>query len=213
MAPFHPVQPDHHDPVGGGVDEPQPQAFVAFQRGRAWCDDGVDEVADTSAVGPVPHLVEFADERRLVGQPPVVDHHGQVVVHLRRLDLVDDEQPVEPARHLFGGAIVRVIPEGAGVGRREVVKEGAARIDRVLGQAGHPVHRVGDAQSVPMYSRRLRQFVHQLPGQPLAVAQPDFGTGHAAVVAPDFGFGIVAGHDPGLAGARGQRRHRSMCRP
>src|SRR5207248_8619880 len=45
---------------------------------------------------------------------------------------------------------VRVIPEGAGIGRREFVGEAGAGTDRLLRQAGHTIHRIRQADAVPM---------------------------------------------------------------
>src|SRR3546814_18152682 len=81
-------------------------------------------------------------ELAVLAEAPVVGDDGEVADALRWLLFLDDQQAVEPARHLFPGAFVRVVPEGAGVGYREAVVAGPARLDRVLGkvrQAGHGV--------------------------------------------------------------------------
>src|SRR3546814_6580270 len=103
---------------------------------------------------------------------------------LRWLLFLDDQQAVEPARHLFPGAFVRVVPEGAGVGYREAVVEGPARLDRVLGQVRHAVHGVVDADAVPVDGGRLRQLVLEVHEDLLALARADRRPGRDAVVAP-----------------------------
>ncbi len=53
-------------------------------------------------------------------------------------------------RHLHHLVGVRVIHEGAGAARDELVDEGLARRDRFLIQANHAVHAVGQALTVPV---------------------------------------------------------------
>src|SRR3546814_8078915 len=96
---------------------------------------------------PVHHIAQGGFlELAVLAEAPVVGDDGEVADALRWLLFLDDQQAVEPARHLFPGAFVRVVPEGAGVGYREAVVEGPARLDRVLGQVRHAVHGVVDAE-------------------------------------------------------------------
>ena len=59
----------------------------------------------------------------IVGQAPVVDQEGDVLVDLGRRGLLDDQQAAKPALQRLGAAAEHAGPdqEGAGIGRREAV--------------------------------------------------------------------------------------------
>ena len=148
----------------------------------------------------------------VVHQPPVVDHQHQVAVDLRRLALVDDQHAVEPARQLLRGAEMGVVPERAGIGRREVVVEALARLDRLLRQIRHAVHGIGQPQPVPMHHRRLVEIVDQPDFQFFALLDPQRRARAHAVIAPDRGRRRVAcraaAPRPDAHAGRGSRRPR-----
>ena len=110
----------------------------------------------------------LADGVRLV-QTPIIDHPGHVTVDARWFGFVDDQGAVETASLLLAAADVRVVPEGAGIGHRERVIEAAAGRDRRLSQDGHPVHGVGNAQTVPVHRRIHVETIGDGGGQPGAL--------------------------------------------
>ena len=71
-----------------------------------------------------------------------------------------------------------------GLVKRELVAEGLARRDRLLGQAGHAVHAVGQEHAVPVHRGRTRQPVGDVDTQWSPSSDLDGGPGRAAVVAP-----------------------------
>ena len=66
---------------------------------------------------------------------------------------------------------MRVIPEAAGIGGGERVAEALAGLDRRLGQIGHAIHGIGDAQAMPVHHRGLVQLVDHVDREWLAPAQ------------------------------------------
>src|SRR3546814_14919296 len=83
------------------------------------------DIAEAPGMTPVHHIAQGGFlELAVLAEAPVVGDDGEVADALRWLLFLDDQQAVEPARHLFPGASVRVVPEGAGVGYREAVVEG-----------------------------------------------------------------------------------------
>src|SRR5207248_7220087 len=79
---------------------------------------------------------------------------------------------------------VRVIPEGAGIGWREFVGEASTGTDRLLRQAGHTIHRIRQANAVPMDRRVLAKPVAHHNPDAVALAHPHFGTRHGTVIGP-----------------------------
>ena len=96
---------------------------------------------------------------------------------------------------------MRVIPEGAGIGRDEIVDEGAAGLDRMLGHVRHAIHGIVDADAVPVNGRRLRQAVQQLGLEPLSLTHAQHRPRHGAVEAPDAGDLHTGWMQVGLAGS------------
>ena len=68
-----------------------------------------------------------------------------------------------------------VIPVGPALAHREPVDEGLAGRDAAEGQPGHPVHRIGQEDPVPMDRGRLGQAVGhgKRDGVPLALQPGD----------------------------------------
>jgi hypothetical protein len=92
-----------------------------------------------------------------------------------------------PLLQLLGLVGVRVIPERAGVGRSEAVRESLSRLDGALYDLC-AVHRRRNPQAVPVNHRRLGQPVREFDLQRDALLRFQDGTGHLTVesVAADF---------------------------
>jgi hypothetical protein len=100
--------------------------------------------------------VEFHGQRvgnGVVGeQRPFLQDDAEVAIDARRVRAtwVDDEEADEA--HLLHRH-VRVVEERAVLLQRELVHETAARRDRILRDAGHAIHVVGDLEAVPMHRK------------------------------------------------------------
>src|SRR5215831_5987549 len=104
--------------------------------------------------------------------------------------------PIRPPPDLLGAMRMGVVPEGAGIRHGELVDEAVLRLDRRLGHIGRAVHRVRNAQAMPVDRGVLRQPVLDSDLQPFALAQSDLWPGNAAAIAPDAGLRIGLGRDP-----------------
>ena len=125
--------------------------------------------------------------RPFVVEPPILDEPEKVAIDGDRLAFLDDQCAGKPAPKLLQRVGVRVIPEGAGIGRRELVGEALAGTDRLLRQARHAVHRVRQADAVPMDRGVLAELVADHDPDPIALANAEFRAGHGAVIGPDGG--------------------------
>ena len=134
---------------------------------------------------------EAVVEDRVIGETPVIEHKHLLPIDLRRIGLLDHEDAVEPPRQLLEGAVMRVIPVGAGVGWREVVEKLAAGLHHRLRELRRTVHRVVDSNPVPVHRRGLGQSVHEPAHHPFALPHADGRPRNPPVVSPDRGFGIV----------------------
>ena len=65
-------------------------------------------------------------------QPPVLDRPEQLAIQLGRVCLLDDQRAGQATAHLHQAVVVRVVPEGAGIGRGEGVVEATARAGSVF---------------------------------------------------------------------------------
>src|SRR3546814_15982379 len=99
--------------------------------------------------------LEVVADRGVLQEAPVVENPGDSAIDSDRFGLLDDQRAVKAAADLLEAPLVRVVPEGAGIGHGELVEEGLARRDRFLGQVWHAVHRVRHAHAVPMTGRLL----------------------------------------------------------
>ena len=87
-------------------------------------------------------------------------------------------------RHLHHLVGVRVVHEGAGAARDELVDEGLARRDARLRQAGHAVHAVGQALAMPVDAGLLAELVGDEDAHAVAFDHLDRRSRALAVVAP-----------------------------
>ena len=211
------------DPRIGGVDQTQAHALAGAHR-EGLQDAAVDRdrVADPAIVAAVHEVAEIVADLSVRQQAPVVEHPGHVAVDLDRLPLLDDQRAVEAAADLLEAALVRVVPVGAGVGHVELVDEGLAGCDRLLGQMRHAVHGVRHAQAVPVDGRLLGELVLDRDAETLALTDPDLRARNRAVVGPDGGLGVRGADEVrspgtgnevvvGRGGLRATRPGREQC--
>src|ERR1700730_485313 len=95
----------------------------------------------------------------IVVEPPVLDHPQQVAIDPERLAFLDNQCTGKPTSKLLQRVGVWVIPEGASIGRRELVVKALAGADGWLGDPWHAVHRVRQADAVPVDGRSLVEIV------------------------------------------------------
>ena len=111
---------------------------------------------------------------------------------------MDDQCAGKSTPKLLQRIGVWVVPEGAGVGRRELVDEALAGPDRFLRETGDPIHGIRQADAMPMDGGVLAQLVAHRDPHRLALADPQFRTGHRAVIGPYGGIRVaVAGQVQG----------------
>jgi hypothetical protein len=125
----------------------------------------VDAGEDAAVPGPQVEVEHRHDLRRRAAGLDVVgvEQEAEVAVDLvdqRVLRLrVRDPEAHHAHRHLHHLVGMRVVHEGAGPARDELVDEGLARLDALLRQAGDAVHAVGQALAVPVHAGVLGQLV------------------------------------------------------
>ena len=171
-------------------------------------------------MGPIANIAEaglFNGTARL--QPPIGQHNGHLagrspILPGPWLRFLYDQRTGKATGNLLPRAVMRVIPIGARIGGDEIVVEGIAGLHRVLGQTSRTVHRIVDADAVPVNRRRLRQPVRQSALNALARANTDFRTWYrpgAALrpIGPDVGQVIAVRRD--LRRRRPGKKHRH-CR-
>jgi hypothetical protein len=132
----------------------------------------------------------------------VVEHHVDLLVGLGgeaevdqllgHLHLTDRDRSEEAVEHLLG-AVVRVVDADCRLERLELVHERLAGHHGRLGERRHAVHRVRDADAVPVDHGAGRQLVLQHDPDHVADLDVDVRGGHGAVVGP--GLHDLAGLD------------------
>src|SRR5258707_1120726 len=147
-----------------------------------------DGVADPARHPRFHAIAEAGGDPSVIVEPPILNDPQEVAIDRDQLTFLDDQSAGQTASKLLQRVGVRVIPEGARIGRRELIHEALAGSDRLLRHAGHPIHRVRQADAVPMDGCVLAELV--LDGQPdrFALANPKFRAGHGAVVGPHNGI-------------------------
>src|SRR5690606_29176717 len=101
------------------------------------------------------------------------------------LRLLDDEKTIEPAVLLHHLMRVRMVPERARVRHLEAVIERPIRLDRVLREMRHAVHRILEANTMPVDRGRLADAVRQSRENLAALPDTDFRARHSSAVAPN----------------------------
>lgn len=130
--------------------------------------------------------------------PGVVEHHRQLLGHLqvgghgdapdraagRHGHVADQERPEQAVRHGHVTVEVGVVHPHRRLLGDEVVGEALARFDRVLGDAGDPVHGVGQADAVAVHVGGGGQVVGQRDADVVTDRDLDDRARHLAVVGP-----------------------------
>ena len=116
------------------------------------------------------------------------EQEGIVALHLvdQRVGClgVSDPQAHHAHGHLHHLIRMRVVHEGAGAARLELVDEGLARRDMGLVQAAHTVHAIGQTLAMPVDGGALGQAVGDEDAHLVAFHHLDRGARRLAVVAP-----------------------------
>ena len=99
-----------------------------------------------------------------------------------------DERAQKAEHHLDRRVVVRVVHVRPGIGHREFIGIGLARLDRRLGDVRDTILVVGHLDAVKMDDGRFGQFILEDDTHPVALADPDLRPGHLPVVRPGFGF-------------------------
>jgi len=141
----------------GAVEQAQSNALARSgdEKRRGLAVDR-DDVAPAAIVGQIVRGVELGKDGVLGCEQPIVQHPGDFARPRQGRGILDDQDPVEASFDLLARADVRVVPEGAGVFRGELVGERLAGLDGRPRGGRYPVHVVGHADAVPMNGGRLR---------------------------------------------------------
>ena len=126
---------------------------------------------------------------------------------------LDNERTVEPATDLLETALMRVIPERAGIDRIELVHEALARADRPLRQMRYTVHRVRDPQAVPMHRSAFAKPVLHNDAKALALPDPELRPWQTIVETPDRRLAVRPRNQLGGALSGTQLEHLHCRRP
>ena len=92
-------------------------------------------------------------------KPEIPDVQGDVSVKTGILRLLHDQQAGHPARYLFEGVAMGMIPVGSGIARGEGIAIRLPHADGQLRQIGHAVLIIGHALAVPMHGCHFFQRV------------------------------------------------------
>ena len=166
-----PAELQREDPSIRRVDQAQAQPLARRHLdaiGHAPIDR--DGVAEPAGMGDIVRIAPVLDQLRLSIEPPVGKQPDQVAIDRRRIGLLDHEGAAEAAPDLPAALHMRVVPVGPRIRHREVIEKARAGIDRCLGDVGDAVHRIRQANSVPVNGGRLIQPVgalqHRHPARP-----------------------------------------------
>src|SRR6516225_3689049 len=146
-----PLEPKANDPGERRVDNPKPHPFPGLHsytvRNPAIDRDGI---ADAAGHPRFHTVAETGSDASTVVQPPILDEPQEIAVNSNRFAFLYNECPRQPAPQLLQRVGVGVVPEGARIGRRELVGEALARTDRRLREPRHAVHRVLYTDTMPV---------------------------------------------------------------
>src|SRR6185369_16828729 len=145
------------DTAVGGVEKAQTNSLTGFH------DENLvaptvdrDHVAPAAVVHEAVPCVELGIDLRIGADQPVIEYPEDVARIRRGLRVLHDQYAVETALDLLARTDVGMEPEGASIFRDEVVDKGLARANGRLGDIGNAVHRIRDADAVPVDGRVLR---------------------------------------------------------
>ena len=118
-------------------------------------------------------------------EAPVIDEQSDVAINVGRLVLFDDQGALQTARQLFQRSVVRMVPISAGIRWCEAISEPLTGFDSGLCQSRDAVHRVVNANAMPVDRCCLGQLVDQIDSQLVALLHTQFGTRNLTVISPD----------------------------
>ena len=128
--------------------------------------------------------VDRESTERVVADPDdVLGRSVEAVVAVGRRRRLDDERTEQATSDLVGGVVVRVVHVRPRRSRGELVGEAPASRDRLLGDVGHAIHRVGQPLTVEVDAGRLSQVVLEDRADLVALGDRDPRTRPRSVVA------------------------------
>jgi len=200
-----PLEAQGHHAGEGAIDQAEAQTLAGFYRliagnGAVQCDD----IADVAGHGRFHAVAEARSDPAVRGQTPVRHHPDEIAINDDGRGFLDDERAGQAAAELLEAVGMRVVPERAGVRRREFVNEAVAGADRRLGKAGHAVHGVGHADAVPMDRCVLTQRIVHHDAHGPALRQTEGRPGLDPVVGPDVDFWAIGAHQGGAGRSCGE---------
>jgi hypothetical protein len=117
-----------HDSRQRAVDQPQAHALAGPHRDLVGqCTVDGHRVADAAGHSGFHGIAEAGRDLGCGRQSPIRQHPDNVAIDRDRLGLFDDQRAGHPAPGLLQAIGVRVVPEGPGIGRGELVGEALAR--------------------------------------------------------------------------------------
>ncbi len=164
--------------------DPDPVMLPHYQR--------VDAGKGAAVPGPQVEVGHLIDPGRGGARFDVVgvqqEHEISVDPHQRRVFRMGNPETHHAHRHLHHFIGMRVVHEGAGAARHELIDEGFARRDSGLGQAGDAIHAIRQTLAVPVHGGMFRQFIRHENPHPVAFHHLDRRPRALAVVSPKVGF-------------------------
>src|SRR5215471_8487129 len=169
------LEPKANNPGERRVDDPKPHPFPAlhgYAAGNLAVDR--DRVADAPRHTRFHAISEAGCDASVVVESPILDKPQEIAVNGNRFGFFYNQCARQSAPKLLERVGVRVIPERAPIWRCELVGKALAGSDRVLSEAGHPIHRIRHANTVPVNSCGFVELVFDQNSDRLALANPDF---------------------------------------
>lgn len=189
----HPLEPQAHEPLRAGVENPQPDPRARRRRhdlGRGLRIDG-EQRPDPPLASHIGGFGEGGRDAPALVQPPVVDDGQELVIRRWIIRPIHDQEPIDPAALLFrrmgeGGG---TIPIGPRIGRREADVHPLTGRKGRLRQAGRAIHPVGDPHALPVERDRLGEIVDKPDKDFFALFHPQNRAGDLPIDGPDLRFG------------------------
>ncbi len=176
-----------HDSRQRAVDDAQADPLASPH--RLVCRHGaVDRhrVADAARHRRIHRIAEAGGNLCIRREPPVGQQPQNVAIDWDGFRLLDNQCAAHSPPELLQAVGVRVVPERAGVGRRELIGEALARSDRRLSEPRHAVHSKREPDSMPMNGGVLLEPVFDCDADRLALPHPNLRTRDVACVTPNI---------------------------
>ena len=193
------LETKRNDPGECCIDDSDPDPLPALHRYTV----GNPAIQSNGIADPAGHpgfhaVAKTRSDPAFLVETPILDEPQEIAVDSDPLTFFDDQCAGKSTPKLLQRIGVWVVPEGAGVGRRELVDEALAGPDRFLRETGDPIHGIRQTDAVPMDGGVLAQLVAHRNPHRLALADPQFRAGHRAVIGPYGGIRVaVAGQVQG----------------